>query len=112
VAKKLTLIILPQAEQDADLIYHWLHGRSPQGAKAWYDALLLAFENLSLQGHIYSLAPEAAPMKRAIQQKLFKTARGRTYRILYEIEDEQLFVLHIRAPGQKPVRRPRPPKSG
>lgn len=103
--RRFDVIILPQAESDTEQIYNWLHNQSPQGAEAWYRVFIEAVENIAQQGGIYGLAPEAEPMKRVIQQKLFRTPKGRTYRILYEIEESQVFLLHVRAPGQKLVDR-------
>jgi len=101
---RFNVIILPQAESDSQQIYNWLHKRSPQGAENWYQALVDAVENIAQQGEIYGLAPEAEHLKRTVQQKLFRTPKGRTYRIMYEIEKDNLFLLHIRTPGQKLTR--------
>ena len=98
-----SVMILPQAESDADSIFDWLFQKSPQGALRWYDEFQLALHDLVEQGDVFALAPEAGRLDRRIQQKLFSTPRGRTYRILYEIDAKQLFVLHIRAPGQMQV---------
>ena len=98
---RFEVIILPQAESDSQQIYDWLCKRSPQGAENWYQAFVEAVENIAQQGEIYGAAPEAEFLRKAIQQKLFKTPKGKTYRILYEIEGEKLYLLHIRAPGQK-----------
>lgn len=102
---RFSVIVLPQASTDAESIFDWLKTKSPQGARTWYEALMKAFQDLEEQGHIYALAPEVKKMKRAIWQKQFRTPHGRTYRILYEIESDQLYILHIRAPGQKMLKR-------
>lgn len=98
---RFDVIILPQAESDSQQIYDWLYERSPQGAENWYLAFVEAVEDVAQHGDIYGLAPEAEHLKRAIQQKLFRSPKGRTYRIVYEIEGQKLFLLHVRAPGQK-----------
>ena len=102
---RFAVTVLPQAEQDADSIFDWLQGKSRQGALAWYEALGIALQELARQGDIHNYAPESERVKRPVRQKLFKTLRGRTYRILYEIEADQLYILHIRAPGQKLLSR-------
>lgn len=99
--RRFDVIILPQAESDSQQIYNWLFKRSPQGAENWYQAFVEAVDNIAQQGEIYGFAPEAEHLKRVVQQKLFRTSKGRTYRIIYEIEGEKLFLLHVRAPGQK-----------
>lgn len=105
MSSRFAVTVLPQAEQDADLIFAWLHGKSRQGALAWYEAFSAALQELAHQGDIYNYAPESERVKRPVRQKLFKTSRGRTYRILFEIEADQLYILHIRAPGQKLLSR-------
>lgn len=82
MSRRFTVVILPQAESDSQQIYDWLYKMSPQGAETWYQAFVEAVEDIAQQGDIYGLAPEAEHMKRVIQQKLFKTPKGRVYRIV------------------------------
>ena len=67
------------AERDADVIYAWLHRRSPQGAVRWWKALLTALERLKEHARDLALA-EADHFDEPLRQILFRTGRGRTYR--------------------------------
>lgn len=105
MSERFEIVVLPRADKDAQRIFEWLRKQSPQGAATWYSTFLEAVERLAQQGDVYGLAPEAESIKRPIRQKLFRTSRGRTYRILFEIDRDRLYVLHVRAPGQKLVDR-------
>lgn len=106
------VILLPQAEQDVDAIVAWLHARSPQGAAAWHRSCLAAIESLERTAVSCGRAPEDKDHQACIQQILFKTRRGRTYRALFTIREDNVYVLHVRGPGQNLLTReeiPLPP---
>jgi plasmid stabilization system protein ParE len=95
--------ILSRAQADVDRIYLWLRRRSPAGAAAWYAALLHTLHELGGNAAVYSIAPEAQSLCIDLQQTFFKTRRGRTYRLLFVVRAEEIRVLRVRGPGQRPV---------
>lgn len=101
-----SLRILARAGADIDRIFVWLARRSPQGAASWYTALTGAVARISQAPEQYAGAAEALPRwNRRIHQALFKTARGRRYRIVFELTDTEIRILRVRGPGQPPLRR-------
>jgi hypothetical protein len=78
-------------------------GRSPQGAISWTEAYLSAVRKLSVDPLRPALAPESREFEFELRQLLFRTRRGRTYRILYRVDSEGVEVLHVRGPGQRPI---------
>lgn len=46
------------------------------------------------------LAPENGYGDTEIRQVIFKTRRGKTYRLLFTIRDNVVFIRHVREPGQ------------
>lgn len=94
---------LAKAKQDKRSIFHGLQQRSPAGAAAWLDAYDAAIDSLSRDAESHGEAMEARDCDVSIRQALFKTRRGRVYRIIYFIERSDVFVLRIRGPGQAPV---------
>jgi len=48
----------------------------------------------------YGLAPECEGHSFEIRQIFFRTRKGRDNRALYTIRGKDVFVMHIRAPGQ------------
>ena len=51
----------------------------------------------------YGLAPEDEFTDAKLQQFLFKTRRGRTYRGVFVVVDNEVRILRIRGPGQPPL---------
>lgn len=77
--------ILARARKDIERIFDWLEKRSPQGAVAWYNALFHAVEKIAENPGTYPIISEALPRwNRTIHEALFKTSRGRCYRIVFE----------------------------
>jgi hypothetical protein len=95
---------LPKATDDVNGIFCWLQKRSPAGALSWLDAYDGMIERLKTSAASVGLAPESAQCDVEVRQALFKTARGRTYRALFMIEDDEVFILRVRGPGQAPVK--------
>ncbi len=101
-----TLRIIARARADVDAIFDWLAHRSVRGAVAWYFAFARAVENIAAAPESFGEAPEGGPLGRSLRQALFKTRRGRIYRIVFEFSDTEVIILRVRGPGQ-PGLRPR-----
>jgi plasmid stabilization system protein ParE len=95
--------ILPRAERDAQQIFHWITQREPQGAVRWWTAFEAAVGKLADSPWSYGLAPEDKFTDAKLQQFLFKTRRGRTYRGVFIVVNNEVRVLRIRGPGQPPL---------
>lgn len=89
-----------RAKCDIREIVEWIRVRSSKGALAWLDALE---SNLS---HISSDAPSSTPAAEAddlgldLRQRLFKTRRGNSYRLVFIIRKDIVHVLAVRGTGQ------------
>jgi len=53
----------------------------------------------------YAQAPESLPLSRDLRQAFFKTRRGRRYRIVFEVNEQEVIILRVRGPAQAPLRR-------
>ena len=100
-----TLRIVERARSDVDEIFNWLVHRSVQGAIAWYLAFRHALEKIASSPEDFAEAAESHPLGRQLRQALFKTRRGRVYRIVFEASDTEVMILRVRGPGQSPLRR-------
>ncbi len=98
------VLLEPRAHQQFKQITR-LSERSPSGAEHWLDAFDDAIEQLERNADGCSLAPENSLVKREIRQTLFKTPRGRMYRMVFTIVESDVRVLAIRGPGQAPLKR-------
>ena len=97
---KFKIRLLWRARRDLDHIVTWLYERSPKGAEAWHNAWKDTFRLLQDTADRHGLAPESDGHPLEIRQIAFRTRRGRDYRALYTIQRDEVFVMHIRAPGQ------------
>ena len=98
------VILLGRAEYDVNAIVDWLIERSPQGAARWLASFDDARTNLANNPLGYGLAPEDDFVDNAIRQIIFKTRRGRRYRALFTEIENEVRILHVRGPGQAPMK--------
>jgi plasmid stabilization system protein ParE len=98
------LRIVELARSDVDHIFNWLVHRSIQGAISWYLAFLNMAEEIGASPESFAVAPESNPLRCPLRQALFKTRRGRIYRIVFEISEFEIMILRVRGPGQSPLR--------
>lgn len=96
--------VTTKGRRDSRLIYDWLAERFAAGAEAWSAALARALMGLRRNPERHGLAPEADDADVEVRQFLFKTRRGRVYRGLFVVDGGEVKVLHIRGPGQRPLR--------
>jgi plasmid stabilization system protein ParE len=94
---------LPKALNDKRSIFLWLRERSPVGAETWLRAYDAVVDRLARDAESFGDAPESPIANLRIQQVLFKTRRGRVYRVLYYVEQDTVYILRVRGPGQAPV---------
>lgn len=98
------LRIVERARSDVDHIFNWLVHRSIQGAISWYLAFLRIVGEIASSPESFAEAPESLPLRRPLRQALFKTRRGRVYRIVFEVSETEVMILRVRGPGQSPLR--------
>ncbi|MFN0018524.1 MAG: type II toxin-antitoxin system RelE/ParE family toxin [Pirellulaceae bacterium] len=87
--------------RDLEGCYAFIAKRSPRGAAAWTDAFQRhVLDALCVDPHSYELAPESRDHAVEIRQKFFRTRQGRNYRSLFTVQGQNVFIIHIRGPGQ------------
>ena len=94
---------LRRAEEDLATIATWIARQSPDGAAHWLDAYDELVVQLRLNPFAYGLAPEDEFVEPVIRQAFFKTRSGRPYRLIFNVESEDVRILRVRAPGQDNV---------
>jgi plasmid stabilization system protein ParE len=100
---KFVVSELRRAKTDKRNIFEWLHERSRSGAIAWLAAYDKMIGHLKTRADTFSEADENDDLELDVKQAFFKTRRGRVYRALFLIEDEEVFILRVRGPGQEHV---------
>jgi len=98
------VVFLRRAQADVEKIYEFIASRSALGASRWYVALSEAVASIGQNPDRCAAAPESERLHMDLRQRLFKTPRGRSYRLLFVIADDQVRVLRIRGPGQPPLK--------
>lgn len=94
-----------RARIDVGRIFRWLKRRSPRGAAAWYRAFLAAAWQIGNDAERYPAAEESEALRRDVRAAIFKTKKGRYYRIIFEYSDEEVNILRVRGPSQRPLKR-------
>ena len=68
-----------------------------QGAISWYLAFRHAIDSVASAAENLAEAAESHPLGRQLRQALFKTRRGRIYRIVFEVSDTEINTSAVRA---------------
>lgn len=92
------------AKEDLRSIFDWIRDRSPAGAETWFRRWEQTLVAIEARADHYGLAPESDGHSEEIRQAIFKTRRGRPYRVLFFIHGIQVVVLYIRGPNQNTLR--------
>jgi plasmid stabilization system protein ParE len=92
------------AEQDADAILDWLLAEhAGETGKRWFAALQDAIASLAEFPVRCPLAPENVVFPFEVRHLLYGR-KPHVYRILFTIEDQTVYVLHIRHGRRQPLR--------
>ena len=95
---------LPSAHRDVEAVFHWTAARSAGGAASWYRACMAAIERLETSAVACGIAEEDEDHDGiTIREALFKTRRGRMFRILFIVRGSVVSVLHVRSCSQGPL---------
>jgi plasmid stabilization system protein ParE len=94
--------VLRRADREVQEILRFIgeERNAPEGARAWYRAYEAALDRLARVANTLGLAPENEFVDYEIRQILFRTRKGKTYRGLFTIVDDEVRLLHVRGPGQ------------
>jgi plasmid stabilization system protein ParE len=99
------------ALQDYDALLTYIKNQSPAGAKAWGTAFDDAMTRIEANPLLCGLIPERRRLLVQYREAFFKTRKGRRYRIIFSLEENIVWILYIRGPGQdfidrEPLRLP------
>ncbi len=90
------VITTQQAESEIEAAYQWTANYSPEKASLWFFDVQEAIESLANFPFRCPLAPESVTFGREIRHLLI----GK-YRILFHVDDETVFVTHVRHSAQQ-----------
>lgn len=97
---RFRVFLTTSAKQNVRGVLRWIQERSRSGAEAWYRRWQRVLKDLGESADTYGAAPEDDDHDESIRQVVFKTRRGLPYRALFVVRGKDVFVLHVRGPGQ------------
>ncbi|WP_254510503.1 type II toxin-antitoxin system RelE/ParE family toxin [Anatilimnocola floriformis] len=100
---KYTIAVLAAAHADVEQIIDWLEERSKAGVIHWIESYEAALDVLTQEPERHALAPEASVLQRPVRQLLFRTRRGRRYRLIYLVDGMEVQILRVRTPSERPL---------
>ena len=101
---KYRVIITPEAESDLRKMYSYIRKQgAPLAARKWITGVRKEIKALANFPHRTPLAPEAHAFDEPIRELLYGKGQRGTYRIIYTVIDNCVFVLHIRHGSMLPI---------
>jgi plasmid stabilization system protein ParE len=97
------VVITPDAENDLKEIYRFIRSESPAEASLWIHAARKRAKSLSLHPERCRLAPEYESFSQPIRQLFIGSGNRGTYRVLFEIKHQTVYVLHVRHGSRLPL---------
>jgi plasmid stabilization system protein ParE len=91
--------ITARALREIDGALEWIARRSRTAARRWHDKLLEAIRSLEHHPERCGLAPESEWYPGDLRQLLYGKRRG-TYRILFEVRSDAVYILRVRHGAQ------------
>ena len=94
------VIIQPNVEAELDAAYRYRYAWAPQVAVRWFTGFVEAINSLAQLPERCPYAPENGHFPEEIRQLLYGTRRE-VFRILFTIQGDTVYVLHVRHGAQQ-----------
>ena len=101
---KYRVILAPQAEADVRGVYRYIRAKgAPGAAKTWSDGIRKKIRSLSVNPERATLAPESKYLDEPVREVFYGHANRGTYRILFLVRANTVYVLRIRHGSMLPA---------
>jgi len=97
------VIITPEAEADLRTAYRHIRSRAPHAARDWIRRARQSAKTLARHPGRCPLAPESASFNEPIRELFFGSGNRGTYRFLFVVLGESVYVLHVRHGSMLPL---------
>ncbi len=97
------VILTPEAEADLRTAYRYIRKHAPRAARDWIRRVRQTVRTLSHHPERCPLAPESSSFNEPIRELLFGTGNRGTYRFLFVLIGQSVFILHIRHGSMLPL---------
>ena len=95
--------LLPRAKEDFRGIASHIERSSIDGAERWRRAILSKADEVANDPKRFAVSAEDPMFTITIRDALFRTPKGLAYRLVFTFDDDSIYVLRIRGPGQPPL---------
>lgn len=99
----LRVVITPNAENELRAAYRYIHDRAPDAAGEWVKGARRKIKSLAHDPERAPLAPESVSFENPIRELFYGSGNRGTYRILFTVLGQQVYVLHFRHGSMLPV---------
>jgi plasmid stabilization system protein ParE len=97
------VIVTPVAESDLRTAYHYIRGQAPRAAREWIRRARKSAKSLARRPERCPLAPESTSFDLPIRELFFGSGNRGTYRFLFVVLDQSVYILHVRHGSMLPL---------
>ena len=97
------VIVTPEAETDLRNAASYIRGDNPRAARAWLRGARQRIKTLAQYSERGRLAPESTSFIEPVKEIFYDHGNRGTYRILFVVLDNTVFVAHIRHGAMRPL---------
>jgi plasmid stabilization system protein ParE len=97
------VIVTPAAEGDLRTAYRYVRRQAPVAAREWIRRARQSARSLARRPERCPLAPESASFNQPIRELFFGSGNRGTYRFLFVVLDQSVYILHVRHGSMLPL---------
>jgi plasmid stabilization system protein ParE len=97
------VIFTPEAETDLRTAYRYIYSHAPRAARDWVRRARKSAKSLAHRPKRCPLAPESASFDQPIRELFFGMGNRGTYRFLFAVLDQSVYILHVRHGSMLPL---------
>ena len=90
------VVVTPNAEGELRAAYRYIFERAPDAAREWLKGARAKIKGLAVDAERAPLAPETISFEHPIRELFYGRGNRGTYRILFVVLGQQIYVLHFR----------------
>jgi plasmid stabilization system protein ParE len=97
------VIVTPAAEIDLRTAYRYICSYAPVAARDWIHRARQAAKTLARRPERCPLAPESVSFDLPVRELFFGSGNRGTYRFLFVVLDQSVYILHVRHGSMLPL---------
>jgi plasmid stabilization system protein ParE len=97
------VVVTPEAESELRAAYRYIRNYAPLAARDWVRRARQATKTLARHPERCPLAPESISFGLPIRELLFGSGNRGTYRFLFVVIEQSVYILHVRHGSMLPL---------